>query len=43
MLALAKDAIGGPDIAALAIGIFGAIAVLIAVMIFRLIYFDRSR
>jgi hypothetical protein len=43
MLALAADAIGRPDIATLAIGVFGAVIVLIGVVIFRFIYFDRSR
>jgi hypothetical protein len=43
MLALAADAIGRPGIATLAIGVFGAIVVLIGMVIFRFIYFDRSR
>lgn len=43
MFALAADAIGRPDIATLAIGVFGAVVVLIAVVVFRFIYFDRSR
>jgi hypothetical protein len=43
MFALPAEAIGRPDIATLAIGVFGAIVVLIAVVVFRFIYFDRSR
>jgi hypothetical protein len=31
-----------PDVGMLALGLFGVIAVLIGVMIFRFIYFDRS-
>jgi len=43
VLALPADAISRPDVITLAIGVFGAVVVLIAVVIFRFIYFDRSR
>lgn len=43
MLALPADAIERPNIATLAIGVFGAVVVLIGVVVFRFIYFDRSR
>src|SRR5580704_14484332 len=42
MLALAGDTMRRPDVGMLALGLFGVIAVLIGVMIFRFIYFDRS-
>jgi hypothetical protein len=43
VLSLPAGAIGGPDVGMLAVGIFGGIVVLIAVVIFRFLYFDRSR
>jgi hypothetical protein len=43
MLALPAEVMHRPDIALLAAGILGCIVVLIAVIVFRFIYFDRSR
>jgi hypothetical protein len=36
-------AIGGPDVAALAPGLFAGVVVLIAVVVFRFLYFDRPQ
>jgi len=43
MLSLAAAVIRRPDIATLVIGVLGAVVVLIGVVVFRFIYFDRSR
>jgi hypothetical protein len=43
VLSLPAGAIGGPDVAALAVGLFAGVVVLVAVVVFRFLYFDRSR
>jgi hypothetical protein len=43
VLSLPAGAIGGPDVAALAVGLFAGVIVLVAVVVFRFLYFDRSR
>ena len=43
MFALPADTMGHPDLAMLVFGFFCAIIVLLGVLIFRFICFDRSR
>jgi hypothetical protein len=43
VLALAESAVQRPDLAFLGVGVIGAIAVLVGVLVFRFIYFGRSR
>jgi hypothetical protein len=43
MLAQQAEVMQRPDMALLGAGILGGIVVLIAVIVFRFIYFDRSR
>jgi hypothetical protein len=43
VLALPEAAVQRPDLAFLGVGIIGALAVLVGVLVFRFIYFGRSR